>query len=83
MNNLPIPINQLVLLQAYLYEVFSYEKRCRNSFDNSEWYLRDKHNEEKVKSISDYFRSKNINCDCDIINMINLKDLLSNINYHH
>ena len=83
MNNLPIPINQLVLLQAYLYEVFSYEKRCRNSFDNSEWYLRDKHNEEKVKSISDYFRSQNINCDCDIINMINLKDLLSNINYHH
>lgn len=83
MNNFPIPINQLVLLQAYLYEVFSYEKQCRNNFDNTEWYLRNKHNEEKVKSIFDLFRSKNINCDCDVINKLTLKDLSSNINYHH
>ena len=83
MKNIPLPIHQLALLQAYLYEVFSYEKQCRKSFDNAEWYLRDKHNEEKVESIFDFFRSKNINCDCDIINKIDLRDLSSRINYHH
>ncbi len=83
MKNIPLPIHQLALLQAYLYEVFSYEKQCEKSFDNAEWYLRDKHNEEKVKSIFDFFRSKNINCDCDIINKIDLRDLSSRINYHH
>lgn len=73
MKNIPLPIHQIAFLQAYLYEVFSFEKHCKSSFENSEWYLKEKHNKDDVKLILDFFRSENINCDCDIINKIDLR----------
>lgn len=84
MKNIPIATHQIAFLQAYLYEVFGFENQCKKSFENSEWYLKEKHNEEDVKLIFDYFRFKNINCDCDIINKIDLRDFSkSDTNYHH
>jgi len=84
MKNIPMPIYQLALLQAYLYEVFTYENHCKNSFDNSEWYLGDKYNKEEVNSIFDFFRSKDINCDCDIINKFDIREFSKDMaEYHH
>lgn len=80
----PIPVHQLALLQAYLYEVFAYEKQCHKNFSNSEWYLRQKHNEEVVNSILEFFRSNNINCDCDIINKFDIRKYVDSLlHYHH
>ena len=38
-NGLPIPIQQLAFLQAYLYEIFSAEKQCESNFKYTEWYF--------------------------------------------
>ena len=81
---LPIQIQKLAFLQAYLYEVFNFENQCRNSFKNSEWYLKERYSEEEVESILEFFRSNNINCDCDIINKFDLREFTIDIgNYHH
>lgn len=83
-KNPPIPVHQLALLQAYLYEVFAYEKKCLKSFDNSEWYLRQKHNDDVVNSILEFFRMNDINCDCDIINKFDIRKYADSLlHYHH
>lgn len=80
----PIQIQKLAFLQGYLYEVFSYEKKCNNSFENSEWYLKEKYSDEEVDSILDFFCSNNINCDCDIIKKFDVREFtIDRENYHH
>ena len=83
-TEIPIPLHRLAFLQAYLYEVFAYEQQCKKSFKNSEWYLKENYNEEEVNSILDFFRSNNINCDCDIINKFDIREFSKGVvEYHH
>ncbi len=77
---IPISINQLAFLQAYLYEIFSVEKNCNNSFKYTEWYCREYYSEDELKLIMDFFKGLGIKCDLDIIRKIDVQKLSGEIN---
>ncbi|MEN8191360.1 MAG: hypothetical protein ABFS12_01005 [Bacteroidota bacterium] len=83
MKNIPLPIHQIALLQSYLYEIFTYEKKCNKSFENSEWYLKEKHTEEEVTSVLEFFKNNDIMCDCDIIHKFDLRVFSEDSTKHH
>jgi len=79
----PIPIYQLALLQAYLYEVFTAEERCEENFTHSKWYLKKNFSKEKIEEIIKFFNNKGIKCDCDVIKQLDLKDFSDDtLNFH-
>lgn len=83
-KDLPIPIFQIALLQAYLYEILSNEKECEKDFKYTEWYLKDKFSEEKVSLILKFFRENGLNCDCGVLKKIDLKEIVADsINFHN
>lgn len=71
---LPIPIHELAFLQAYLYGVFSSKMQCKKNFNHAEWFLNEKHTDEEVTEIKNFFRNNGIECDCDIIYKFDLRD---------
>ena len=75
-SELPIPIYQLAILQAYLYEIFSLEGRCEKNFENAEWYLKEKFTDKEVDSILEFFSSFGLKCDCDIIHKLDLREII-------
>ena len=76
---LPIPVQELAFLQAYLYNVFSFKELCEKNFNHAEWFLNEKHTEEEVSEIKTNFRNIGIECDCDIIYKLDLRELSANI----
>jgi hypothetical protein len=80
---LPIPIHKLALLQAYLYQVFTLENHCENSFDHTKWYLDEKCSETEIKNTIEFFKQIGLKCDCDIINKFNLKDFFEEEFHFH
>ena len=80
---LPIPIHQLALLQAYLYEIFGGEKKCKKNFKYTKWYLKENFSEMELESIFIFFKEKELYCDCDVIKKLDLKDYsIDNLNFH-
>lgn len=77
--DLPISIQELAFLQAYLYGVFSSRIQCKKNFDYSEWFLNEKHTKEEVAQIKNKFRNGGIECDCDIIYKLDLRKLSTDI----
>lgn len=83
-KELPIAIHQLALLQAYLYEIFSTEKKREKNFKYTEWYLRDNFSAEEVDEITKFFKDKGMNCDCDILKKLELRELAEDkIKFHN
>ena len=80
---IPIPIYRLAFLQAYLYQIFTLDNNCKKNFDNTKWYLKEKHADEEVNSTIDFFKSIGIKCDCDIINKFDLKEISKGIIKSH
>lgn len=82
-KKLPILIHQLALLQAYLYEIFEAEKRCEKNFKHTKWYLKDKHSEKTIEKIVEFFNQEGLNCDCDVIRKLDLRNYSnSSLNFH-
>ncbi len=80
---LPIPIHQLAFLQAYLYEIFSTEKQCENSFKYTEWYFGENYSDKELKVILEFFEDLGVKCDCDILKEIDLREMSNGIlNFH-
>lgn len=83
-DELPIPIYKLAFLQSYLYQVFSLESHCENSFKNTEWYLKGKFSEAEIRDLLNHFLRLGLKCDCDIINKLDLKIFTSGKSeFHH
>ena len=82
-SDLPIPVQKLVLLQAYLFEIFSFENKCKKNFKNTRWYLKEKYTEEEVNSIIDYFENIDLKCDCDIIKKLEVKEIAQGLIKSH
>lgn len=80
---LPIPIHQLAFLQAYLYEVFSAEKKCENNFKHTEWYLKENFSGKEIEHILTFFKKKDVSCDCDIIKKLDLRHISDGIWHSH
>ena len=79
----PIPIYQLALLLAYLYEIFTAEKSCEQNFRHSRCYLTKNFSEEKIEEIIKFFNNKSIKCDCDVIKKLDLKDFsVDTLSFH-
>lgn len=79
----PIPIYKLALLQAYLYQVFTLEKHCENSFAHTEWYLGENCSKIEIKNTLYFFEQLGLKCDCDVINKFELKSYLdSEFQFH-
>lgn len=75
----PISIHELAFLQAYLYGIFTIEKQCKKNFNNTEWYLNEKYSQDNVNALKSYFLNNDIECDCDIINKLDLKKLSKDV----
>ncbi|MHB8871532.1 MAG: DUF2695 domain-containing protein [Candidatus Doudnabacteria bacterium] len=73
-----IPIHQLAFLQAYLYEIFSTEKKCEKDFRHTEWFLRENFPQDKIENIIEFFSQEGLSCDCDIIKKLDLRELSDN-----
>jgi len=83
-SGLPIQIHQLAFLQAYLYEIFSEENKCTNSFKHSKWYLKENYSEKEIEAILMSFKQIGVSCDCDIIKKLDLQDYLKGkLNFHN
>lgn len=80
---LPIPIHKLALLQAYLYQVFTLEKHCENSFSHTKWYLEEKCSEMEIKKTLEFFKQLGLMCDCDVINKLDLKTFVDDEFHFH
>lgn len=82
-KKLPIPIYQFAMLQAYLYEVFSTEKKCESNFKYTEWYLKEKFSENEITNIIQFFKDNGLNCDCGILKKIDLREFADDtIEFH-
>jgi len=82
-SQLPIPIYQLALLQAYLYEIFSSEKECQKNFKYTEWYLNENFHQDEIEKIIDFFNKEGLSCDCGIIKKLDLRAYSNGIlNFH-
>jgi|GEM_PF-1346606 hypothetical protein len=82
-NDVPIPIYKLAFLQAYLYEIFSTEKKCEKNFKYTVWYLHENFSENEIDRIINFFNEQGINCDCGIIKKLDLKEYSDGrINFH-
>jgi len=73
MANGKLPIHQLAFLQAYLYEIFSTEKKCEENFKHTEWYLNENFSGKDIEQIIKFFNKEGLNCDCDIIKKLDLR----------
>ena len=80
---LPIPIHQLALLQAYLYEIFVGEKRCEKDFKYTKWYLKENFTNKQIDSIFEFLKSYGFKCDCDIIKKLDLSEISDGIIHLH
>jgi len=81
---LSIPIHKLTFLQAYPKSNIHVRKsNVKKNFNSSEWYLKENYTDEKAKLITDYFRSKGLQCDCEIINKLDLKEISKGIVKSH
>jgi hypothetical protein len=65
--DIPIPIYQLANLRTLLYQIFTLDNNCKNSFDNTIWYLKETHTDKEIKAIINFLKSNGIKCDCDIV----------------
>jgi hypothetical protein len=85
MNNvkLPIPIHEVAFLQAYLYEVFSFEGHCNQNFKRTEWHLKQSHSDEEIKSIIEFFKGRGLKCDCDILQKFDLREFSKAVVSYH
>lgn len=82
-KELPIPIHQLALLQAYLYEIFGGEKKCEKNFKYTKWYLSGNFTDLEIEEIMKYFAFQSLSCDCDILKKLDLRKLTSDIFLHN
>jgi hypothetical protein len=73
---LPIPLHQLALLQAYLYEIFGGEKNCEKNFKYTKWYLSGNFSDLEIEEIMKYFDLHSLSCDCDILNKLDLREIV-------
>lgn len=73
--DIPIPIYKLALLQAYLYQIYSQVNACKENFENTEWYLNENFSTEDRKNIFQFFDRLGLKCDCDVMRMLDLKDI--------
>lgn len=82
-KEVPIPLYKLALLQAYLYQVFTLEKHCENSFAHTIWYLEEKCSEIEIKKTLEFFEKLGLKCDCDVINKLELRSFVDQeFNFH-
>jgi len=80
---LPVPVYRLALLQAYLYEILTTEKRCERNFKYTDWYLTHNFSEKEIDKIFQLFKDKDIKCDCDVIKKLDLHELSKDtLNFH-
>lgn len=80
---LPVPVYRLALLQAYLYEIFTTEKRCEQNFKYTDWYLTQNFSGKDIEKIFQLFKDKDIKCDCDVIKKLGLHELSKGtLNFH-
>ena len=79
----PIPIHHLALLQAYLYEIFGGEKKCEKDFKYTKWYLEENFSKKTIEQIIKFFNQEGLNCDCDVIKKLDLRNYSNNnLNLH-
>lgn len=77
------PVHHLAFLQAFLYEIFSSSKKCENNFKYTEWYLEENFSVNEINLFHDFFRSKEVKCDCDVLKKIDIRELLDeSYNFH-
>lgn len=82
-DKIPVPVYRLALLQAYLYEIFTTEKRCEQNLKHTDWYLTQNFSEKDIEKIFQLLKYKEIQCDCDVIKKLDLKELSKGIlNFH-
>ncbi len=83
-KSLPIPIYRIAMLQAYLYEIFSTEKKCEKNFKYTEWYLKDNFTEEEIVAVIKLFKDKGVHCDCGILKKLDIREFVEDkINFHN
>lgn len=73
-KHFPAPLYKLALLQAYLYEIFDAGKHCEHNLKYTEWYLNHNFSENEIVSIMNFLNESGMECDCDIINKVDLRD---------
>lgn len=82
-KSLPIPIYRIAMLQAYLYEIFSTDKKCEKNFKYTEWYLKENFSEEEIAAVIEFFKDKDLHCDCGILKKLYLRKFADDkINFH-
>ena len=80
----PIPVHQLALLQAFLYEIFGGEKKCEKDFSYTKWYLKEKFSPKDIEMIIAFFKEEEIGCDCDILKKLDLRNVIEGrLNFHN
>jgi hypothetical protein len=79
----PVPIYQLAFLQAYLFQVFTLENKCKKNFNNTRWFFEGTYSDGEVNSIIAFLKSKGLKCDCDVIKKLDLKEFSKGIISSH
>ncbi len=80
----PISLYRLASLQAYLYRIFSMEKKCENTFENTKWYLNQMFSKNDIEMIFKFFHEEKLTCDCDILKKLDLRKLSNDkFNFHN
>jgi hypothetical protein len=74
-SELPILVYEIAFLQAYLYELFSLEGHCEQNFDRTIWHLKEKHSDDVVKSVIEFFKDRGLKYDCDVIYNLDLREI--------
>ena len=82
-RNIPISIQKFSLLQAYLLEIFNFKNQCTKSFNNTKWYLKENHTESEIKEIIEFLKSINVNCDCEILTKLDLREFAKDVINSH
>ena len=57
----------MVLLKAYLIELFEHESGCSHNLNRTEWYLSEKYQDTIKANILKYLNNNKIECDCQVI----------------
>ncbi|MEJ5351353.1 MAG: hypothetical protein WHS65_07160 [Melioribacteraceae bacterium] len=82
-SKLPIPIHQLAMLQVYLYEILSIDKKCEKNFKHTEWYMNENFSKNEIEKILKFFQEEDVHCNCGILKKINLQNYIDeSIKYH-
>jgi hypothetical protein len=67
-------ISDIALLQAYILELFKLSNKCEHSLKFTKEYLEEKFDEGTKNEILEFLQQRGIDCDCGIIDKLNIAD---------